>query len=405
MERVTPRRLGRPPGKWDGANFRVAYASLVAMAGRENIVADRTQSRSKRGAVPYVYASRRHSCLRKMALDMLFPGGEGFTADQLARFARGSERERALSIQLARAGERCKPTFELVGQQTRFEIKDRDGTILMVGKIEGEMLFHDERRFRAVYEIKSGQTFMNCETIEDLDHGRWTGHAVDQLLAYLLDRGREVGFFVIDRHGLPTIIPVILEDHLGRAETFMRDARIAIDAKDEVVEYTNGAYAIDHTRVDGTVNVDADWHELLPDHITRRATCLTCEHLNRHCTPPSVTMGEGVKLVTDTELIHAAERSCEIEETASEFKRLRKDLAVELRGVEHAILGKVELRGKWGKKTSVKFPDTEEGTASKAAIVKLTEPFKSTNPQGMWNPKYNRLPQPGETGDGEGGAS
>src|SRR5206468_3703875 len=90
----------------------------------------------------YVYASGWTKCTRQMVLEMthgdLHPA---WTAEQLANFGRGTQREVDLLVRLAMVGKQNKPSFSVIQQQERFELKDRKGRILIVGKTDATLNF------------------------------------------------------------------------------------------------------------------------------------------------------------------------------------------------------------------------------------------------------------------------
>ena len=275
------------------------------------------------------YASGRRSCIRAMALDLLHPEDRPqLEADALERMRRGTEREAAIVARLMQIGPRCTPPFEVIEGQKRFEIRDRDGTLLITGKVDGRLRFSGKER--PVFEVKSGETFKRATCLEDLDHSPWTRHALDQLLSYLLSEGEPWGFFIIDRPGVPLFLRVNLLDHLARAEGFLRDARTAIDAKA------------------GKVG--------MPVFTQDRAECRRCDHFRKSCTPPS-DYGAGVQVITDPRLIMLAETREKNAAAAKEYDHADKDLKAALRGVEEGLVGDFLVRGSWQKKTKVAIPD------------------------------------------------
>ena len=282
-----------------------------------------------RSARAYVYASGRRTCVRRMALDMAHPEDDStFTDDSLERMQRGKEREHSIVARLHQIGPRCSPPFEVTEGQRAFEIKDRDGIILIRGKTDGRLRF--DRTIKPIFEVKSGESFRNVERLEDLDHSPWTRHAPDQLLAYLLAESEPWGFLVIDRPGLPLFLRVNLEDHLDRAEGFLRDARRAIEA-------VHGGE--------------------MPPFIQDVAECRRCPHLGKTCSPTTMSFGPGARFITDPNLIAAAETCEENEEARREYESARKRLKEGLEGVELGVLGPFLVEGKWVKRTNVVLPE------------------------------------------------
>ena len=298
------------------------------------------QKRRERGSTPYrpvnVYASKRRRCVRAMALDMLHPEDDPFDKPiQFERMKQGNEAESAIVARLHAMGKFCDPAFTVAEQQHRFEVKDRDDTVLITGKMDGRVRFEDGPR--PPFEIKSGKSYENCETIEDLDRSVWARAAVDQLLSYLYadlpenypDR-EPWGFLFIRRQSrLPVAIRIRLLDHLQRVEAFMKDARVAVDAR--------------HGRGE------------LPVFTQDRGECRRCPHLGKSCTPP-MDFGPGVQVITDPALIDAAGVRERHRDSYKEYQAADKYLKDSLRGTEMAILGPYQVMGKWAPSTSYDVP-------------------------------------------------
>lgn len=277
----------------------------------------------------YVYASGRRECVRRMALDLISPEDEDpFSDDALERMERGNEREHAIIARLHQIGPRCMPPFSVVEGQSHFEIKDpKDGVLLIRGRLDARLQF--DRFTKPVCEVKSGQTFQNVERLEDLDRSPWTKHALDQLLAYLMAWKEPNGIFIIDRPRLPVFLPVYLEEHRERAESFLRDARVAGDA-------ARGGE--------------------LPPFIQNAAECRRCPHFGKTCSPPALDYGAGMKVISDPELEEAARIREANRDAAKAYDKADAALKEALRGVESALLGPFAVSGKWQRLTKYDVP-------------------------------------------------
>lgn len=297
--------------------------------------------RPERGSTPYrpanVYASKRRRCTRAMALDMLHPEDDPFDqAIQFERMKQGTEAERAVIARMHDAGPFCRPPFTVAEQQHRFEVKDRDGIVLITGKMDGRLKFKDGAS--PPFEIKSGRTYEGCDTIEDFDRSPWAWSAVDQLLAYLYaDRpenypNREPwGFILVRRQSaFPHLVRVSLLEHLARVEAFMKQAREAVDARS------------------GRAG--------LPAFIDNPAECRRCAHFKKSCTPP-LDYGLGVRFIHEPALITAAEARERTRAARDEYEKADAYLKKELRGVDMAILGDYQVSGKWAPMTKYDLPD------------------------------------------------
>jgi len=160
----------------------------------------------------YVYASSYRACERRMVYELVSAEQlPPWPADVLAKFRRGEDRERDLLADLSRIGRDAEPTFSLVGQQERFALKDHKGRTAIVGKVDARLQVNG---VRAPLEVKawSPQLVDRIETFEDLFEGPWTRSGAYQLLSYLYGAGEPFGFLLLDRSGLPVLLPVELDE-------------------------------------------------------------------------------------------------------------------------------------------------------------------------------------------------
>lgn len=305
----------------------VDYLAAVSEAWTKHLRAERDSGH--RSSRDYVYASGRRTCVRRMALDMKHPEDDStFSDDSLERMQRGKEREHSIVARLHQIGPRCSPPFEVIEGQRTFEIRDRDGTLLIRGKTDCRLRF--DRTTKPFVEVKSGESFRNVERFEDLDRSPWTRHAPDQLLSYLLAESEPEGCLLIDRPGLPLFIRVVLEDHLQRAEQFLQDARRAIDAVKGVGE--------------------------MPPFIQDVGECRRCPHLGKSCSPTTMSFGPGVRVITDPDLIAAAETREATAEARADYEAAHNRLKAGLQGVELGVLGPFLVEGRWQKSTKYDIP-------------------------------------------------
>lgn len=302
---------------------------------------------------PNVWASRRRACTRAMALDMLHPEDDDASAPgTLERFAQGEEAEHAVMARLARIGPFFDPPFKVVEQQFRFDVKDRDGTVLISGKMDGRVRFQNDGA-RIPVEVKSGRTYDGCRSVEDLDRGVWSRAAVDQILAYLLGAGEPWGFVLVRRFSdLPEFIPVVLEEHLSRAEAFLQQARRAVDAR--------------HKRAP------------LPEFTDQVAECRRCPHFGKSCDPP-LDYGAGARVIADENLVMLAETRERLEAAHRDYERADLALKEALRGVERGIMGPFSVEGKWQRATHYEVP------------AEVKEPYKVVDEKGRFTLKIERV--------------
>jgi hypothetical protein len=320
--------------------------------------------RQERGSTPYrpanVYASKRRRCVRAMALDMMHPEDDPFDQPlQFERMQQGQEAERAMIARLHQIGPFCDPPFTIAEQQHRFEVKDRDKTTVITGKMDGRIRF-GESGPRPPFEIKSGKTYEGCETIEDFSRNPWAGSAIDQLLAYLYaddprnhPGGDPWGFILIRRQSrLPWAVRINLMDHLERVESFIQGARRAVDAR--------------HNRGP------------LPDFIGDPVECRRCPHMGKSCDPP-LDFGAGIQVCAEPEAIVAAETRERTRRAHEEYEAADKYLKEKFRGVEAGIVGDFRLSGKWSPLTTHEIPP------------EVKKQYANVNPQGRFTLSIERI--------------
>jgi hypothetical protein len=277
---------------------------------------------------PHVYASAWRPCVRRMVYDMtdaekLPP----WPVEVLAKFRRGDDRERDLLIDLARVGRDAEPPFEVVGQQVRFELLDRRGRVAIVGKVDAQIKING---WLAPLEVKAWSPFLvdRIERFADLFDNKWTIAGAYQLLSYLWGANEPYGFLLLDRSGLPLLLPVELDAHLDRMEDFL----------------TRAETAIDHQRA-GT----------LPDYLVGDAAeCQRCPYYGSVCNPPIEHVG--ATLVTDPDLEAMLDRHHALTAAGREYNDLDRSIKERLRGVERGIVGSFLVEGRWQKQSRLDLP-------------------------------------------------
>jgi hypothetical protein len=293
---------------------------------------------------PYVYASAWRACDRRMAYELTQPATlPPWPPELLARFRRGDDRERDLLADLSRIGRDAEPGFTVIGQQERFELKDRKGRVAIAGKVDARLAF--DRQTRPPLEVKAWSPFVvdRIETFADLFDNPWTLGGAHQLLAYLYGAGEPYGFLLLDRSGLPLLLPVELDQHLDRMEAFLTKAEAVID----------------HVQA-GT----------LPDYLDDPTECKRCPWFGHTCNPP--LSATGAQILTDPELEAILERRDALQAAGREYWDLDRTVKDKLRGVESGIVGKFQILGKWSKSSRLDLP------------VPLKKQYTVTDPKGRF---------------------
>lgn len=319
------------------------------------------EERAKRGSPqkrPHIYASGWSPCDRRLVLDMV----EGdklppLPVEALANMRRGEDRERDLISDLRRIGRNAEPRFEVIGEQERFELRDRQGRPVIVGKVDGQIQFEDG--LRAPLETKSWSQNLTAriDTFADCFRSPWTKRGAYQMLSYLYGAGRELGFLMLDKHGLPALLPVELNAHLVEMEEFL----------------TRAEAAQDHRQA-GT----------LPDFTQDADECRRCSFFGGVCSPP-ITSGQGAAVLGE-ELEGMLSRWYELKDGASEFDELDGEIKKALRGTDLAVCGEFLIEGKWQQRTYCAPPDQVQ-----KQIKELQAPWKQVEPKGSFRLRITKV--------------
>jgi hypothetical protein len=310
-------------------------------------------AREARPTAPHasVYASAWRPCERRMALELTQPDRlPPHPAEVVAKFRRGDDRERDLLIDATRVGRAADPPFSVINQQERFELRDHKGRVAIVGKVDARLEIDG---YRAPVEVKAWSPFLvdRIETFQDLFENPWTRSGGHQLLAYLYGAGVPFGFLLLDRSGLPRLLPVELEPNLDRMEDFL----------------TRAERVLDHVQA-GT----------LPDFLADDPDeCRRCPWFGHTCNPP--LSSPAARVFTDPELEAMLERREAIKALGYEFLDLDKQIKTQLRGVESGIAGHFQLRGHWGKQSRLELPEP------------LKKQYTVTDPKGRFTLEITRL--------------
>lgn len=310
-------------------------------------------AKDRRPATPhdYVYASSWRPCERRMVYELTIPDQQPpFPPEVLAKFRRGDDRERDLLADLSRIGRDAEPAFKVVGQQERFQLKDHKSRVAIVGKVDARLEVDGQR---PPIEVKAWSPMMvdRIETFEDLFENPWTRSGGYQLLSYLYGAAEPYGFLLLDRSGIPRLLPVVLDENLDRMEEFLSRA-------ERVLDHVQG----------GT----------LPDFLEGDSSeCRRCAWYGSTCNPPIA--GAGATVLADPDLEATLERWAEIKSVGREFLDLDRDLKARLRGIESGIAGKFQISGKWSKSSRVDLP------------APLKKQYTVTDPKGKFTLDITRL--------------
>jgi len=298
-----------------------------------------------------VWASARRECERRMALERTVPDQQlPFDANAKARLRRGADRERDLLIDFARVSRDADPPFEVVGQQERFALRGRgDRGEVISGRVDARLRVGD---ISAPIEVKAWSPYIvdRIERFEDLFANPWTRSGGYQLLSYLWGSATPFGFLLLDRSGLPLLLPVELDANLDRMEDFL--------ARAERVH--------DHVAA-GT----------LPPFHDDAAECKRCPFYGTACHPP--VAATPTEILVDPILEANLERWHATKAAGREWADLDALIKRQLRGVESGIVGHFAIAGTWGKSTRVDLP------------ADVRKHYTVTDPRGRFTLEITRL--------------
>lgn len=276
-----------------------------------------------------IYASAWRVCDRRMVLELTHADHmPPFPAEVLAKFRRGDDRERDLLSDMAHIGRDAEPPFTVVGQQERFKLKDRKGRNVISGKVDARIAF--SRTNLPPVEVKAWSPALvdRIETFADVFENQWTRSGGYQLLSYLFGANEPYGFLLLDRSGLPSLLPVELDQHLDRMEEFL----------------TRAEHVRDHYEA-GT----------LPEFLDNPIECRRCPFYGSVCNPP--LSAPDIHVLTDPELEAKLQRWHELKPAGKEFNALDVSIKKQLRGIENGIAGPFSIVGRWQSYSRLELPD------------------------------------------------
>ncbi len=331
---------------------------IKEIAAIEKAWAEHVEMENRRGPQdphPYIYASSRRECRRRMYYECTDPNSfPQFDTDTKARFTRGNQRERDISIDLMRVGRLCIPKFDFIGQQERIGIFDRKGRKVISGKIDGFLKWESGAQWPT--ELKSWSVFLTDRIFQfsDLFNNKWTKAGAFQLLAYLFEKNAPYGVMVLDRPGLPRLIPVSLEENFDKMESFIADGEAVVDA------------------------IEA---KTPPDFIDDPGECRKCPVFGSLC-QPNMSF-EGASIITDESLLLAIEQHETLDEPRKEYKDVHEQLAEHLATMtpktatkdnkKQIVAGKFLITSHWGPNTTYAVPE------------KIKAEYKSVDATGRFN--------------------
>lgn len=253
------------------------------------------------------YASNLSSCVRQMVYAHThWQEKEPFTVEGVAHMEDGNHEERLLIQELLADG------FEVVEQQVQLD----DDRYWVTGKIDGKLKWQGRR---VPFEIKrlSPYAFDKIETVQDFREDEFSLKKLRQLMLYLYLHSEEVGLFILS-NGLGARKEIVVPLDYELAESILKN----LDA-------TNAALKA------GVLPERIPYHSKICGFCPFRRTCL-----------PDMNFGEGVVL-GDEELKAAVARFAVLKPSASEYDKLKKQIAVSVKDKPLVVAGDYLITGEW----------------------------------------------------------
>lgn len=231
-------------------------------------------------------------CLRETVLGITnWRDKPEFSVELMQRFERGNKIEDLAIAELQALGYRVRV------DRRPFEIKDKQGRVVIRGRIDGFLEVGHHQVFPMECKSLNPNVFNQIDSQEDFDSYSFFRKYPRQLHSYLLAENLEEGFWHLDDClGHWKLIPCRL--NYDRAERLLKHAEQAVE------------HVANHT---------------LPDFHADPSCCLKCWAFKRVCTPPFFN-GEGMKMINDPEFAEKLARRADLDLAATEYDRLDKEI-------------------------------------------------------------------------------
>lgn len=228
-----------------------------------------------------------------------------------ARFERGNLIENTALMELTALG------YTVRTERTPFELRDRQGRLILRGKVDG-FLTPPNERIDYPLEVKSldPNLFKRITTVEDFQRYTYMVKWTRQLQTYLYGNNKEEGFFLLDDClGHWKLIPVALD--------YAATEQIIRQCEEAVAHLAAGT---------------------LPDYHQDAAVCRTCWAFGRVCDPP--IEHQGLTVVMSEELERKLERRAELDAARREYEDLDGEIKETVKGKDGVVVGRFLIQGK-----------------------------------------------------------
>jgi len=248
-------------------------------------------------------ASDIHECDRYMVYSILNWKDRPLHNEGLqAIFDAGNKEEKNIKAILAECG------YDVIHQQTPFEIKNKLGEMFCRGNIDGAISF---QRQVIPFEAKSmhPNIFAGIKTIDDFQKKPHLRKYLKQMQLYLYGKEKEAGLFILSDFRQIKLLPVALD--LAECEWIVgRLERLWKNVKSK---------------------------ELPPQVDYAKGLCNQCSF--KHICLPEVK-NEGAKFIENEELEASLERREEIKPIVKEYGEIDKSIKENFREIEQVFVGK-----------------------------------------------------------------
>jgi len=246
-------------------------------------------------------ASDIHDCDRYMVHSILDHDKRPLHDEGLqALFDAGNREEISVKARMAEDG------WDIIHQQTPFEIKNRAGEIICRGKIDGKILYN---RVAIPWEIKSmdGNIFRQINGPDDFKKKPFHRKYLRQMQLYLFGNNAEAGLFTISDFRREKYLPVALD--LGECEHIIQ-------------------------------RLERNWEHVkaktYPDRMDYDAAiCGKCPFI--HVCLPDIK-NTGASFIDNAELCGELDRLAELKPLAKEYEHIDKRVKEAFRGVPDAVV-------------------------------------------------------------------
>jgi hypothetical protein len=180
----------------------ILNALITEMVAKRKATLSAKISRSPR---THFIASDIHDCDRYMVHSVLDWEKRPLHDEWLqAIFDSGNREEESVKARMAADG------WQVIHQQTPFEIKDKQGEVLCRGKIDGKIVYN---RVSIPWEVKSlnGNKFNSVNSVNDFQKSPFYRKYPRQMQLYLFGNNAEAGLFTLSDFRHEKYIPIALD--------------------------------------------------------------------------------------------------------------------------------------------------------------------------------------------------